>query len=182
MGKVDMNELKWQQAVKTLPLQMQPDKDLWPKIEGRLESRDTATESTSGKLNWRLPAIAAAVLVALTTGIFIGRGLELPAVEQLSVRDYVVAGSTQNAEREFQAAFQEMVALDYSGMQLAGDNPDALRGSWNEMQKAETSLLAALKDYPANRFLNTKLIELRSQQLQFVKQVVLLEQNNWRRT
>lgn len=176
-----MNELEWRQAIKTLPLQMQAQKDFWPEIESRLEPRESAMELDSARSYWRLPAIAAAVLIALTTGIFIGRGPDVPTSEQISVRDYVVAGSTQNAEREFQAAFQEIVALDYSGMQLASDNPDALRGSWEAMQQAETSLLAALKKYPANRFLNTKLIELRSQQLQFVKQVVLLEQNNWRR-
>ena len=81
-----------------------------------------------------------------------------------------------------QAAFQELIPLDYSGMQLAGDNQDALRGSWDDIQKAESSLLAALKEYPSNSFLNEKLIDLRSQQLQFVKQLALLEQNNWRRT
>jgi len=177
-----MNELEWRQAIKKLPLQMQPQKDLWPQIESRLEPRDGATELGSARSYWRLPAIAAAVLIALTTGVFIGRGLEVPAPGQISVRDYVVAGSTQNAEREFQAAFQEIVALDYSGMQLAGENPEALRSSWEDMQKAETSLLAALEEYPANRFLNTKLLELRSQQLQFVQQVVMLEQNNWGRT
>lgn len=177
-----MTELEWQQKIRTLPLHMQPQKDLWPAIENQLPPRQGAAGLAKRKSYWQLPAIAAAVLVALTTGVFIGRGLEMPLPEQASVRDYVVTGSTQNAELEFQAAFQEMVALDYSGMQLAGDDPEALRSSWEDMQKAEASLLAALKEYPANRFLNSKLIELRNQQLQFVKQVVLLEQNNWRRT
>jgi len=31
-------------------------------------------------------------------------------------------------------------------------------------------------------YLNEKLLDLRAQQLQFVKQLALLEQNNWRRT
>ena len=79
-------------------------------------------------------------------------------------------------------AFRELVPLDYSGMRLAGDDPESIRGSWDELQKAESSLLAALREYPANIFLNEKLMDLRSQQLQFVKQMVLLEQNNWRRT
>ena len=182
MNKVEMNELEYQRVVESLPRQMSPQDDLWPGIENRLQSRDGIPETSSVKSNWRLPAMAAAVLVALTTGIFIGRGLEMPVTDQISVKDFVVAGSAQNAEREFQAAFQQLVAIDYSGMQLAGDNPEALRSSWDDMLKAEASLLAALKEYPNNQFLNAKLIELRSQQLQFVQQVVLLEQNNWRRT
>ena len=96
--------------------------------------------------------------------------------------EYSLAGTVETTEREFQAAFRELVPLDYSGMRVAGDDPESIRGSWDELQKAESSLLAALREYPANIFLNEKLMDLRSQQLQFVKQMVLLEQNNWRRT
>ena len=177
-----MNEFELKQSINSLPREIRPRDDLWPGIESRLEAREGAQSMNSDRNWWRLPAIAAALVMALVTGMFIGRGLETPSGDQLSVRDYVLAGSTRNAEREFQAAFQELVALDYSGMQLAGDNPEALRASWDDMQKAETSLLAALKQYPSNSFLNEKLIDLRSQQLQFVKDLVLLEQNNWRRT
>ena len=63
-----------------------------------------------------------------------------------------------------------------------GEQPDALRGSWQDLLQTESSLLAALRQYPGNIFLNKKLLDLRSQQLQFVKQLALLEQNNWRRT
>lgn len=177
-----MNELDWQQCIKTLPMQMQPRKDLWPAIESRLEPRENAARPGLSRSYWRLPAIAAAILVTMTAGIFIGSRLELPSGEQLAVRDYAVTHTRQNAELEFQAAFKEVLTLDYSGAQLTGDSPDALRNSWDDMQKTEASLLAALDQYPANHFLNTKLLELRSRQLRFIKQVVFLEQNNWRRT
>ncbi len=186
MSRDEMNEFDWQQSVKTLPLHIQPYKDLWPGIESRLEPREGMTGVGSARSYWRLPAIAAAILIALTTGIFIGGGLDVPSAEpfaeQTTTRDYVVARTTQNAELEFQAAFKEVLTLDYSGMQPAGSNPDALRSSWEDMQKAEASLLAALNQYPNNHFLNTKLVELRSNQLRFMKQMVFLEQNNWRRT
>jgi hypothetical protein len=177
-----MNEFELKQTIKSLPREITPADDLWPGIEARLEPRTKMQSSPVRQHNWRLPAIAAALVIALTSGIFIGRGLDTSTPGALSTKDYVIAGSSRNAEREFQAAFQELIPLDYSGMQLAGNNPDALRVSWNEMQKTESLLLAALKDYPSNSFLNEKLIDLRSQQLQFVKQLVLLEQNNWRRT
>lgn len=177
-----MNEFELNSAIGSLPRSIKPQRDLWPEISSRLEPREMRVQPKASSPAWRMPAIAAAVLLALTSGIFIGRGLEAPSPGQLSILEYALAGTIENTEREYQAAFQELVPLDYSGMRLAGDDPESIRSSWQELQKAETSLLAALREYPADIFLNEKLMDLRSQQLQFVKQMVLLEQNNWRRT
>ena len=177
-----MNESELNSAIGSLPRSIKPQRDLWPEISSRLEPREMKIQPKASSPAWRMPAIAAAVLLALTSGIFIGRGLEAPSSGQLSILEFALAGTIENTEREYQAAFQELVPLDYSGMRLAGDDPESIRSSWQELQKAETSLLAALREYPADIFLNEKLMDLRSQQLQFVKQMVLLEQNNWRRT
>jgi len=177
-----MNESELNSVIGSLPRSIKPQRDLWPEINSRLEPREVQLEPRASTPAWRMPAMAAAVLLALTSGIFIGRGLEAPSSGQLSILEYALAGTIENTEREYQAAFQELVPLDYSGMRLAGDDPESVRSSWQELQKAETSLLAALREYPADIFLNEKLLDLRSQQLQFVKQMVLLEQNNWRRT
>ncbi len=120
----------------------------------------------------------------MTGGIFIGRGMDtVPAGQTAqSMLEFALIGTVEAAEREYQAAFRELVPLDYSGLRLEGEEPDALRGSWEDLQQAETSLLAALAQYPSNIYLNEKLLDLRSQQLQFVKQLAMLEQNNWRRT
>ena len=74
-----------------------------------------------------MPAMAAAVLVALTTGIFIGRGLDMGPADQTAqpVQHYAMAGTVEAAEREYQAAFRELVPLDYSGLRLEGEEPDA---------------------------------------------------------
>ena len=177
-----MNESELNSAIGSLPRSIKPQRDLWPEISSRLEPREMKIQPKASSPAWRMPAIAAAVLLVLTSGIFIGRGLEAPSSGQLSILEFALAGTIENTEREYQAAFQELVPLDYSGMRLAGDDPESIRSSWQELQKAETSLLAALREYPADIFLNEKLMDLRSQQLQFVKQMVLLEQNNWRRT
>ena len=182
MSKRDMNETELTNAIDSLPRRIKPQGDLWPGISDRLESRQIEPAQTAATRWWQMPAIAAAVLVALTTGIFIGRGIDVTPTGRMSVLEYSLAGTVEMAEREYQAAFRELVPLDYSGIRLAGDDPESIRGSWAELQKAETSLLAALREHPANIFLNEKLLNLRSQQLQFVKQMVLLEQNNWRRT
>jgi hypothetical protein len=179
-----MKETELQSAIGSLPRGIKPQRDLWPGIEMRLESVEKDGEIPYKAPFWRKPAVAAAVLLALTTGIFIGRGMDSgpagPAAQ--SMLEYALLGTVQATEREYQAAFRELVPLDYSGLRLEGEEPDALRGSWEDLQQAETSLLAALQQYPTNIYLNEKLLDLRSQQLQFVKQLALLEQNNWRKT
>lgn len=181
-----MKESELQDAIGSLPRSMKPQRDLWPGINDRLETVSGVDKVRSGRVAWRMPAMAAAVLFALTTGIFIGRGLgpapspQDPASQ--SVLEFALIGTVKATEREYQAAFSELVPLEYSGIQLEGAEPDALRGSWEDLLQAETSLLAALEQYPTNTYLNTKLLDLRSQQLQFIKQLALLEQNDWRKT
>ncbi len=179
-----MKETELQSAIESLPRSIRPQRDLWPGIDKRLDAVDKDSKVHYKARFWRMPAMAAAVLLVLTTGIFIGRGMDVgPSGEAAqSVLQYALVGSVDAAEREYQAAFRELVPLDYSGLRLEGEGPDALRGSWEDLQQAESSLLAALRQYPSNIYLNEKFLDLRSQQLQFVKQLALLEQNNWRRT
>ena len=179
-----MKESELQSAIESLPRSIRPKRDLWPGINSRLATAEKGDSAQYKTPFWRTPAMAAAVLLALTTGIFIGRGMDAGPADLItqSVQQYALVGSVEAAEREYQAAFRELVPLDYSGLRLEGEEPDALRGSWEDLLQAETSLLAALRQYPSNIYLNEKLLDLRSQQLQFVKQLALLEQNNWRRT
>jgi len=179
-----MKESELQDAIDSLPRSIRLQRDLWPAINRRIGMAEKAGEPTFKAPFWRTPAMAAAVLLALTSGIFIGRGMDTGPADQTgqSVLEYALIGTIEATEREYQAAFRELVPLDYSGLLLEGEQPDALRGSWEDLQQAESSLLAALAQYPSNIFLNGKLLDLRSQQLQFVKRMALLEQNNWRRT
>ena len=179
-----MKESELQSAIGSLPRSIKPQRDLWPDINKRLGVERDVDQVHYQVPFWRRPAMAAAVLLALTGGIFIGRGMDTePAgTTAQSMQEYALIGTVEATEREYQAAFRELVPLDYSGLQLEGAEPDALRGSWEDLLQTETSLLAALEQYPSNIFLNEKLLDLRAQQLQFVKQLALLEQNNWRRT
>jgi len=179
-----MKETELHKAIGSLPCKMKPQRDLWPGINTRLETVDRQGERQYKAPAWRTPALAAAVLMALATGIFIGRGMDVGPAGQMSetVQQFALIGAVKATELEYQAAFSELVPLDYSGLRLEGEEPDALRDSWEALLQAETSLLAALQQYPSDIYLNGKLLDLRSQQLQFVKRLALLEQNNWRRT
>jgi len=179
-----MKESDLQIAIGSLPRSMKPPRDLWPGIAGRLEAVDPQEGAQYKVPFWRMPAMAAAVLLALATGIYIGRGLDTDVTGQMTqtVQQAALLGTVKATELEYQAAFSELVPLDYSGLRLDGQEPDALRGSWEALVQAETALLAALQEYPSDVYLNEKLMDLRSQQLQFVKRLALLEQNDWRRT
>jgi len=179
-----MKESELQGAIGSLPRSIKPQRDLWPGISDRLETIGKGGEVRYKTPFWRTPAMAAAVLLALTGGIFIGRGMNAEPAGQTaqSVMEYALLGTVEATEREYQAAFRELVPLDYSGLRLEGAEPDALRVSWEDLQQAESSLLAALAQYATNIYLNEKLLDLRSQQLRFVKQLAMLEQNNWRKT
>lgn len=179
-----MKESELHSALGSLPRSIKPPRDLWPGIEARLATAEHGMHQPRRVRAWQMPAMAAAVLLALATGIFIGRGLELgPADEMVQFeRHFALTGAVEAAEREYQAAFRELVPLEYSGLRLQGEDPDALRKSWEDLLQAESSLLVALQQYPSNVYLNEKLLDLRAQQLQFVKQLAMLEQNDWRRT
>ncbi len=179
-----MKATELQKAIGSLPSNIKPQRDLWPGISDRLETVELSSHVQYRAPFWRIPAMAAAVLLALITGIFIGRGVDTGPAGQTAgtVQEYALIATVNATEREYQAAFSELVTLDYSGLRLAGEEPDALRDSWKALLEAEKALLAALQQYPSNIYLNGKLLDLRSQQLQFVKQLALLEQNDWRRT
>jgi hypothetical protein len=179
-----MKESELQSAIDSLPHSIKPQRDLWPGIDKRLENAGRGDGSHYQAPQWRMPAMAAAIMLALTGGIFIGRGIDtepLNAAPQIAMENAML-GTVAATEREYQAAFSELVPLDYSGLLLGGEEPDALRESWEDLLHTESSLLAALREFPKDIFLNEKLLDLRSQQLQFVKQLAMLEQNNWRRT
>lgn len=179
-----MKQSEIQSAMGSLPRSIKPQHDLWPGINQRLETHARAEEQQNRTSSWRTPAMAAAVLLALTSGFLIGRGTDTSVPEQSaqSLLEFAVIGTVNATEREYQAAFSELVSLDYSGLRLQGEEPGALRASWEDLVQTETSLLAALREHPNNIFLNEKLLDLRSRQLRFVKQLALLEQNDWRRT
>ena len=71
-----MKESELQSAIGSLPRSMKPQRDLWPGINERLETVERKAAGAYKAPFWRTPAMAAAVLLALTTGIFIGRGMD----------------------------------------------------------------------------------------------------------
>ena len=100
MSKRIMNETELANAVESLPKHIKPQRDLWPGINSRLEPQRGNAAPVAATPLWRMPAIAAAVLLALTTGILIGRGIDTPPTGQMSILEYSLAGTVETTERE----------------------------------------------------------------------------------
>ena len=72
-------------SLRDLPLDIAPTRDLWPELEARIADASTRTGAETGarrRRSWAMPsvrpqyfAIAAALVMAVAIGIFIGRGL-----------------------------------------------------------------------------------------------------------
>jgi hypothetical protein len=86
------------------------------------------------------------------------------------------------SEREYRAAWKSLGPLGLSPTMLQPETLEALARSWQVMKEAESALLLALDEHPDNPYLADKLLELRGQQLEFMRDMHMLEQNNRRET
>ena len=95
-----MKEADLHSAIGSLPRSKKPGRDLWPAISERLETVDRESITLHKYPFWRTPALAAAVLLALTTGIFIGRGMDMGSAGQMSetVQEYALIGAVKATE------------------------------------------------------------------------------------
>ena len=85
-------------------------------------------------------------------------------------------------EREYVAAFKEFIPVGTARTVLESHAVTNIEESWADLQQAESALLAAMHEYPENTYLNQKLLELRSQQLGFMRQLAMLDQFSRRKT
>jgi hypothetical protein len=171
------------EAIDALPRSIAPRRDLWPDIEQQLEDRQLVAGRQEQKTGWRVPAVAAALVVAFATGILMGRQLQQPLAPQDPIlANRALLAATQASEREYQAAFRQFTPIDSVDAALGQQAVQSIEGSWQELLQTEAALLAALEEYPENAYLNQRLLDLRARQLQFMKQMVALDSSSWRRT
>jgi len=176
-------------ALERLPRRMEPARDLWPDIQARLESR--TAEPGAPRRPWALPAVAAAVAVAFLAGILLGRqgvpgpaspGAVEPAMTLADAAAPSVAAALEATEREYRAAYKGFDTVGLAPSVLAPQTVERLGDSWQAMKQAETALKTALEEHPDNPFLAQKLLDLRAQQLDFMRQLHMLDQNSRRST
>ena len=176
------------EGMRELPRSIEPGRDLWPDIEARLAPRASVAAPSSRR--WGLGAIAASVAMAFLAGLLLGRqapdgNAPLPAGEPLTLAEAAapaLAVALEATEREYRAAWKSFGPLGLAPTTLQPETLEALARSWQSMKEAENALLTALDEHPENPYLADKLLELRGQQLEFMRDMHMLEQNNRRET
>jgi hypothetical protein len=184
MTEVIRNDKQLTGELDKLPKEITPNRDLWPGIAAKLTPRAAGELKASGFGGWRSHAVAATVLVAFAAGMMLGRqtGEQSTGTAQMPAPDYALMGALAASEREYRAAFREFKPVGYARPSLADDDLESIEHSWVDLRQAETALLTALQEYPDNALLNQRLLGLRGQQLDFMKQLATLDQNTRRNT
>lgn len=179
------NETELTRAIGELPKAVAPRRDLWPGIDKRLTDRAEPENEAARSGGWRYQALAAAVVVAFAAGILTGRqwSVDAPVPESgpLSANRALMAAA-QASEREYQAAFRQYIPVGSAQAVLGQQAVENIEQSWQELLQAEAALLEALEEHPENSYLNQRLLDLRSQQLAFMKQLATLDQFSRRKT
>lgn len=172
-----------------LPRVIEPGRDLWPAISAGLPGRQPKADAQriTVRRGWGLGAVAASIAVAFLAGLLFGRQASppVPAGPGLSLADAAapsVIAAMQAVEVEYASAYKGFRPLMLQPSLFEARTTEELRASWAVMQEAELALKAALDEYPDNPFLGAKLLDLRAQQLEFMRQLHMLDQNSWRKT
>lgn len=184
MTKTVLTEQELAAQIGSLPREIKPGRDLWPGIASRLSPAGMRNSAGKAPFRWRHQALAASVAVAFVAGLMFGKQIgvsDLPPVEQ-ATPDFAMQAALEAGEREYQAAFREFVSVGSSRSVLQTQTIENIETSWAELQQAEKALLAALRDYPENTYLNQKLLDLRANQLGFMRQLATLDQYSRRKT
>lgn len=185
-----MTEKELLERLASLPREIAPARDVWPSISSRIERGGPSVavkQTLHGRWQW---AAAASVAVAFAAGLMLGhQGLTVPgspATAAPGTNQVAHMGSLSATlaatELEYQAAFREFISIGSSRDSLAPRTVEKLVLSWADLRKSETGLTIALEDNPDSHFLNSKMLELRSRQLEFLQQIAALDQSSRRTT
>ena len=160
-----------------LPREIRPLRDPWLDIAARLDE-PAAVADTVPSPGWAMRAVAALAVAALALGIvFSGpdRVAPVPAADQVAAPPMIVG-----SEAEYQAAFREFLPVGEARSALSPVTVTTIENTWSALVQAERALQAARDENPSSRFLNQKMLELRSRQLGFLRQLAVLDHSNRR--
>lgn len=164
-----------------LPREIRPPRDPWLDIAARLDE-PVAVADTAPAPGWALRAVAALAALAVALGVvFSGPERAAPVTQTDTMADRAAAPPMiVGSEAEYLAAFREFLPVGEARSALSPGTVTTIENSWSSLVQAERALLAALDENPGDRFLNQKMLELRSRQLGFLRQLAVLDHSNRR--
>ena len=172
-----MNEKELLNRLAELPREISPDRDPWPEISARLERAGAPSGSTRLAPGWLLKAAAASVVLVFSAGLLLKPLWNTGPTEITGT-----PGLLDTMDAEYLAAFREFSNISGSRGNLAPETVEKIEMGWADLRVTETALAVALEENPGNLFLNERMLELRTRQLGFLKQLITLDRNNRRMT
>ena len=180
-----------QSQLDALPREIAPENDVWSAISSRIGGQHANIAGPGSRNRWWFAAAAASVALAISAGVFLEREWNLaPGTEQRGfsstapdhmIRSGALTGVLAASEVQYQAAFREFISVGDTDSQVTKQTLEKLTAGWTDMQESEAGLMAALQQDPDNIFLSRKMLELRSRQLRFLKQMAALDKSSRRR-
>ena len=187
------------QAIASLPREVAPENDVWPRIAGRIGTPEQPGESPAQKNRWWSAAIAASVLAVLASAVLFKQPPEngLPAYavsgqpseaapDERPATSFqgllLLSGSNTLEEQEYQAAFREFLAVLPDPQSSPWPGNETMESGWLALQQAEMELATALRQQPENPVLNSRMAALRARQLDLLQQIAAMEMLSRRTT
>ena len=172
-----MNEKELLNRLAELPREISPGRDPWPEISARLERAGAQSGSKRPAPGWLFKAAAASVVLVFSAGLL------LKPLWNTGPAEFTrTPGLLDTMDAEYVAAFQEFNNIGGSRDNLAPETVEKIEMGWADLRLTETALTVALEENPGDLFLNERMIELRTRQLGFLKQLITLDRNNRRMT
>jgi len=189
--KNQMTDRELISRLETLPREVSPENDVWPVISSRIERQGAIAHESGTSNRWWYRAAAASIALAITAGIMLERewtsapGVALPQIASAEQGQMIQSGALSGvlaaSEAQYQAAFREFISVGDAENQVTSQTIEKLTAGWTDMRESEAGLSAALQQDPNSLFLNKRMLELRSRQLRFLKQIAALDKSSRRR-
>ena len=183
-----MNEKDLLKRIADLPREVEPGNDPWDRIAARLDEPRTmhdsrASGSRARLLGWPARAVAAVAVLSIALA-FLGDPAQQAGdrMEQAAVPPVALTAVLAGSEAVYLAAFREYLTVGESRDALPALTVEKIETGWSELRQVESALADALAQNPNDPFLNRRMLELRSRQLGFLRQLASLDQSNRRLT
>ena len=189
--QIATDERQLLERLRGLPRKLAPTNDPWRQIEARISQ--PATQAASRRAVLPL-ALAASVLLAVLVGLVVRQPAtpetgapesERVAASDFSSKEFVPNSpppgviELQAGELAYQAAFREYLDLRAGDSSGSSSRDRRLAEGWTEMLAAEVELLTALASHPDHPLLQSRLNDLRHHQLDYLKNLVVIDTQSW---
>lgn len=163
--KQQIDDLELLRQLKSLPNEVQPEHDLWPTIEDRLQVHPSRVN------RWLTGAVAASILVSVGLTVFLVKSQQ--QISQLQEQSVVAQShNLQQVEQQYQLAKAGLLT-ELSKIEAFSSEPsrEALEKQLDLIDAAIKQIKQAMQQEPNNPFLAQMLVNTYQQQLTMLEKL-----------